>query len=212
MKEVVILCRHGNTFEKGERIFLVGSKQDLPLTPEGRAQALRVARALHSEGVVLARISAAPLSRTRVFAEIIRDIVSPQLAISLDERLSELDYGAWGGLSDEEIQYRYGLEALQSWRDRGVRPSGVDFSPSIEAVNQQAQQFLVDHHGLGGVSLAVTSNGRLREWGPLLRDSVQASQPSYAVKTGHMSLLCKEGDRWRIAAWNVEPEALPQLW
>ena len=46
MKRLVILCRHGNTFNAGEKVFMVGAQEDLPLTEHGCRQATQLGEAI----------------------------------------------------------------------------------------------------------------------------------------------------------------------
>jgi probable phosphoglycerate mutase len=84
MKSVVILCRHGNTFAKGEKVVMVGAKEDLPLTDEGFRQAADVGEALRGVASQIARIISGPLQRTRVFADIVRQSSGASAPISID--------------------------------------------------------------------------------------------------------------------------------
>ena len=43
---LLLLARHGNTFNKGDKIVWVGARTDLPLTAKGREQALALGQAL----------------------------------------------------------------------------------------------------------------------------------------------------------------------
>ena len=97
------MARHGNTFNAGEKVVMVGAKEDLALTEFGRQQAKAVGCVLYGAGIELTHILAGPLKRTQEFARIIVDALGVALRISSDSRLTELDYGAWSGLSEGEI-------------------------------------------------------------------------------------------------------------
>jgi broad specificity phosphatase PhoE len=103
MKPLVILCRHGNTFERGDKVVMVGAREDLPLTARGVEQAQELAEVLAARNIVPSRIIAGPLQRTRVFAENVQVVTKSSAVIEIDSRLIEFDYGAWSGLSNEEI-------------------------------------------------------------------------------------------------------------
>ena len=121
MSGILLLCRHGNTFNKGEKVFMVGSRNDMELTKEGREQAESLGDALNHANLIPERIIAGPLKRTVEFAEIIRtklssDSKSEQSSARIDNRLRELDYGEWEGLSDPEIKARWGEESFKLWQ------------------------------------------------------------------------------------------------
>jgi broad specificity phosphatase PhoE len=209
MKPVLILSRHGNTFAKGEKVVMVGVREDLPLTQQGIEQARAVANALVSSRVVPARIVSGPLQRTRVFAEQVKTVTQSEAELEIDPRLTEFDYGAWSGLSNEEIVALSGAEALEAWQERSERPSGVTFSPSIADARADAAGFLSEFVDLRGPCLVVTSNGRLREFGHLLAPA--ATSTSYKVKTGHCCLVVRQGDAWQVVGWDLDPEQLATL-
>lgn len=209
MKPVLILSRHGNTFAKGEKVVMVGAREDLPLTQQGIEQARAVANALVSSQIVPARIVSGPLLRTRVFAEQVKTITRSEAELEIDPRLTEFDYGAWSGLSNEEIVALSGAEALEAWQERSERPSGVTFSPSIAEARADAAALLNEIVDLRGPCLVITSNGRLREFGHLLAPA--ATSTSYKVKTGHSCLVVREGDAWQVVGWDLSPEHLATL-
>lgn len=209
MKPVLILCRHGNTFAKGEKVVMVGAREDLPLTQQGIEQARAVANALVSSQIVPARIVSGPLQRTRVFAEQVKTITRSEAELEIDPRLTEFDYGAWSGLSNEEIVALSGAEALEAWQERSERPSGITFSPSIAEARADAAALLNGIVDLRGPCLVVTSNGRLREFGHLLAPA--ATSTSHKVKTGHSCVVVREGDAWQVVGWDLAPEQLATL-
>jgi broad specificity phosphatase PhoE len=94
----LLLTRHGMT-AAGESAVL-GSQIDVPLAPEGRAQAQALADRL--EGVRIDRVVASPLSRALETAQ----IVTTGRPIEIDDRLREMDYGRWEGLVSAEIDAR----------------------------------------------------------------------------------------------------------
>ena len=207
MKPLVILCRHGNTFDRGDKVVMVGAREDLPLTVRGVEQAQELAHALEVRGVVPARIIAGPLKRTKVFAEKVQAITGMSASIEIDPRLLEFDYGAWSGLSNEEIVALSGKEALDAWQETSARPTGVSFSPSPEQAREDAESLLRDLRSVSGCCVVVTSNGRLRELGRVLSTSTQ----SFKVKTGHACVISPHGNGWQILGWDLAPQQLADL-
>lgn len=207
MTAVIILCRHGNTFDRGEKVVMVGAREDLPLTQEGKAQARKMAVAIASSGMVIDRVLCGPLQRTKVYSELMVQQLGIGLQPKIDNRLVELDYGAWGGLSNEEISERYGADVLSAWSEQGIRPHQTPFSPSVDMLAAETRAVLDELAIKGGVSLVVTSNGRLREYARLLASPKQISQK---VKTGNACVLMHTGSTWRILGWDLSPERLLQ--
>ena len=203
MRRTLLLCRHGNTFNPGEKVVMVGARQDLALTPVGKAQAAAMGQALVRRGLIPEQIISGPLQRTLEFAQIISELVGAARPVNVDPRLTELDYGAWGGLSDDEIGTQWGAESLRRWQIEGRRPDGVTFSPSEQVLEAEARALLSDCALFEGVTLVVTSNGRLRELSRIISGS-----PS-KVRTGHASVLAPdEHGIWQILRWDCAPENL----
>jgi broad specificity phosphatase PhoE len=93
----LLLTRHGMT-TAGD--VMLGGQLDLPLTSEGRAQALALARRL--VGVRIDRIVASPMLRALETAQ----TVATGRPVGIDDRLRELDYGQWESLTYAEIDDR----------------------------------------------------------------------------------------------------------
>ena len=208
MSALVILCRHGNTFAKGDKVVMIGAGEDLPLTEEGLAQGDALGEALAQAAVPVSRVIAGPLQRTRQFAQRLISKAAPGMVYETDERLKELDYGAWSGLSDGEIAERFGAEQLRAWREDAVWPDGARFAPAREVVLGQCASLLDELKAEGGVSVVVTSNGRLRQFGKVLGDAGGARSAAAAVSTGAACVLRWSGSEWEVLAWNARPASL----
>jgi broad specificity phosphatase PhoE len=204
MRRLVVLCRHGNTFDAGDKVVMVGAGQDLALTAVGKAQALAVGQALKQKRLIPQRIVAGPLRRTREFAELVAELIGVSFGVEIDYRLTELDYGAWGGLSDDEIRQQWGDDALRRWQSTGERPESVTFTPSEEQLEREVRGMLREFATFDGTTVVVTSNGRLRECARIL-----SGVPS-KVRTGHLCLLeVLPSGAWHVVSWDCEPGQLP---
>lgn len=205
----LILGRHGNTFGPADVPVWVGSANDLPLVERGMEQAREVAAAFLREKARPCAIYCAPLARTKVYAEIVGEAlgVSPRI----DNRLLELDYGLWSGLSDAQIRERFGPRAVESWNEDFVWPSNAGWGGSKERIMAEVQSFVEDvaRDAAGpGPVLAITSNGRLRFFAQLVPDAFDAlrARRELKVKTGH---LCRielgAGGALTLSYWNRSP-------
>jgi broad specificity phosphatase PhoE len=103
----LLLTRHGST-PRSEPEQHLGQRIDLELSEAGRAAAEALGRRL--VGVELERVISSPLRRARETAE----LVVPGAAVELDDRLMEMDYGRWEGLTYEQILARDG-DARRIW-------------------------------------------------------------------------------------------------
>ena len=98
-------ARHGQTKANAEKRF--SGDKDTPLTELGRAQA-------HSVGLILKRelgdargyaFVSSPLARAVATMKIARQAMSlPEDGFATDERLKEIDLGAWDQLTDAEAR------------------------------------------------------------------------------------------------------------
>jgi broad specificity phosphatase PhoE len=206
----LILARHGNTFQPGEQAVWVGRKEDLPLVPEGEAQARLLANALKAAGIRPAAVYCGPLLRTRSFASmIVEDLRLHSVAIE-DERLAEIDYGAWGGLTNEQIVQRYGADPLLAWQNESRWPAGAGWQPGENAVIERINSLIthmLDRHAAGESILVVSSNGILRYFLKLMPGMFEQQLRASALKvaTGHICLLSYERGQFRLGYWNQDP-------
>ncbi len=67
---LLLLARHGNTFEPSDKVVWVGARTDLPLTAKGREQAAALGEGLQPMKSAIKRIVSGPLQRTREHAGI----------------------------------------------------------------------------------------------------------------------------------------------
>lgn len=100
--------RHGEAAWNAEGR-LCGST-DVPLSDAGRRQARSLARRL--QPIPVSALYSSPLSRALESARIIGEAVGHEPVV--DPRLAELDYGAWEGMTFEEIR-RAAPDAYRAW-------------------------------------------------------------------------------------------------
>ena len=210
MNSVVLLCRHGNTFNAGERVYTVGSKEDLPLTPEGEAQAVALGAAIAAAGVHPKKVVCGPLTRTKRYANLLIEQLEISAPLEVDGRLTELDYGVWSGKTSAEIRELGHGEELEAWDNRGAWPTSVAFLPSQEQVNREVAEVLSVCCSTSEVSIIVTSNGRLRSFGRLVADAKE-NHTGFKMKTGASSVVRFSDGHWEILGWNLPPEEVQRL-
>lgn len=126
MTTTVFLVRHGAHDRLGKT--LCGRMDGVTLSAQGRREAEAVARRLASEG--LEAVYSSPLERTRETAEPIA--AAAGAAVTLNEDLSEIDFGTWTGKAFED------LREDPTWRvwnhARGVaRPPGGESMVEVQA-------------------------------------------------------------------------------
>jgi broad specificity phosphatase PhoE len=97
----MLLTRHGHTFRSEPEQYL-GQRVEAPLSDRGRADARLLAERL--AGVPIDRLLSSPLPRAAETAAI---LAAGRLPVETDDRLMEMDYGAWEGVTVEEIERRF---------------------------------------------------------------------------------------------------------
>jgi probable phosphoglycerate mutase len=113
----VVLWRHGQTdFNRDRRL---QGQVDVALNDDGRRQATLAATALCS--VEPTCIITSDLVRATETAKALADLTG--VVPTVDTRLRERSFGAWEGLTQEEIKEGW-PEAFKAWR-RGREPEGV---------------------------------------------------------------------------------------
>ena len=214
---LLILARHGNTFNKGEKTYRVGSANDLPLIEKGLEQAQDFANALIEKHIKPVAVYCGPLQRTRKFAQIIiksLEMKSPDLPMDtiVDERLNELNYGAWAGFDDEQIRAKFGAE-LDDWEKYGKWPKNSKWPETEKDVVAQVKSFvqnLTKTYKAQDTVVAVSSNGKLRYFLKLIEHEFENRLKSGNVKvgTGNACVIKFDGTTPELIAWNIKAAEL----
>ncbi len=209
----LLLVRHGNTFGPGDPVVWVGRREDLPLVESGRAQARALGAALVDANWQPTAVLGGELKRQREHLELAAPGGQP---ILVRPELNELDYGAWGGLSTDEIEARFGRAELDAWNERSVVPAGAEWPESLVEIRGRVRR-LAAEIGAGAFGervLACSSNGLIRWFLDLvpggLRQAIESGD--FKVKTGHTCRLEHGHDpvdgksRWSVLHWNRPPD------
>jgi probable phosphoglycerate mutase len=160
---VLIFIRHGETDWNVEG--RLQGQRDIPLNDTGRAQARRNGTAIKAalpEAVGFDFV-ASPLSRSRETMEIVRAAMGmPPERYATDDRLKELTFGDWEGLTDADLQTvsaeLIAARAKDKWRF--VPPNGESYRILSERVAQWLGGIVrptltVSHGGVGRVLRAM---------------------------------------------------------
>jgi broad specificity phosphatase PhoE len=128
----LVLVRHGESDLNAAGRFV--GRSDPPLNPRGEGQA----RALAAEVARFAPevVVASPLLRARRTADLASAHCEPARTVEVDERLREVDFGAWEGLTFDEAREAdpSGFAAFESGR--------IDGFPGGESVQDVAGRML----------------------------------------------------------------------
>jgi broad specificity phosphatase PhoE len=140
---VIAFVRHGETPPNRDGLLL--GRSDAALTDRGRAQAERVAKAF--DGLGVEHVVTSPLRRARDTAAPIATACG--LAVEVDDRLIEIDYGEWEGRPLAGLD----RDVVDRWRgDSGFAPPGGE---SLDVVAGRMASFCDEWVG-DGVIVAVS--------------------------------------------------------
>jgi 2,3-bisphosphoglycerate-dependent phosphoglycerate mutase len=203
---ILIVARHGNTFEAGEPPRRVGAGTDLPLTAVGLKQGSNLGAYLKKINLLPDAVYTSRLLRTRQMAdEIIHESglnVKPQATVIFNE----LDYGTDENKTEEEVLARIGQQALTDWEEHAIIPKG--WNPSAQIITGRWKEFaneIVKSYP-HGIILVVTSNGIAR-FALTLSGDFESERQQYGLKlaTGAFGILEHDGEKWGVQNWNVRP-------
>jgi probable phosphoglycerate mutase len=138
-----VLLRHGATEHSVLRRF--SGRNDLPLSEIGERQAAALARRASTFGDVAAVISS-PLRRATQSAELIAEALAA--GVSVNEGFVESDFGAWEGLTLDEVQQRWPQE-LSAWVSSAdvAPPNGESFGAVARRVRRARDELIAKHPG-----------------------------------------------------------------
>ncbi len=209
----LILARHGNTFDDGQIPTWVGSKNDLPLVEKGKAQAEALADYLVKNSIKPDAVYCGPLKRTKEYAQIICENAKLNLEPIIDERLNEIDYGEWSGLTNKEISEKFGDDVLCAWNDFSIWPEkekgnwGTSKQKLLSNVNSfvegLSQKYSLVPASNDKTILAVSSNGVLRHFGLIFGNKTNAK-----VKPGNICITEITNKKLEILSWDISSAEL----
>ena len=202
----LLIARHGNTFTSNETPRRVGKNSDIPLVTSGMQQGVRLGKYLKQQNLLPDIIYCSQLQRTQQTAQIARDTMQIDVAITSDTRFNEIDYGIDENKTEDAVIARIGHAAIEAWNTDCVVPDGWLVSPDL--IRQQWQIFaskIVQEHPHGTV-LVVTSNGIARFAPCLLEHETDFNKNhSRKISTGAVCEFEFSNQAWHLRGWNVKP-------
>lgn len=152
MKTRLFLVRHGEVEADYQRVF--GGRLDMNLSPRGQAQARAMAAFL--EPAPLDQIYASPMKRVQQTLAPLVNAHRP--APQMLEGLREVDFGAWTGLTWEQVHDRFGASAF-SWLTQ-LAQGGIPEAEPPEAFATRVRRCLDEILATApGRSVAVVCHG-----------------------------------------------------
>lgn len=201
---LLVIVRHGNTFDEGEAVRRVGGKTDIPLAESGHVQSARIGQYLKRQNIKLNRVYAAPMKRTKETAEDILKAYGEKIEIKELSELTEVDYGIDENKPETEVVARLGRKAIDNWNEKGVVPNGWNIDPPT--IIENWIDFARKVSETGQNTLVVSSNGIIR-FAPYILEEMEEFFKKYKLKvsTGTISFLEFQYGRWRCTGWNIKP-------
>ncbi len=142
----LLFIRH-TEHEAGPHV-LIGRTPRVSLTPEGRAHAAAVAERLSR--VPIAAIYASPVDRARQTAEVLAARLG--LEITIEEGLTEVDFGEWTGKSFADLDHTPEWRAWNASRST-QRASGGETMLEVQSRLLNAAHRIYNRHRDGVVAL-----------------------------------------------------------
>ena len=203
---MLVIVRHGNTFEAGDQPLRIGARTDLPLTTSGVDQARALGRHFAERGWQFERALVSPLQRTRQTADEILGCQDAPPTIQKAEFLREVDHGPDENKPEASVIARIGESALNAWDRDAKVPPGWIVEPDARLA--QWRKLLQGVGPLDGPTLLVTSNGAARF--AILADAHlrtgAASFPTLKLPTGGYGVITrKDTGGLSLDAWGVRP-------
>lgn len=201
----LILARHGETDHNRER--RMQGQIDIPLNARGAQQAAALARSLVGTGVDA--IYASPLARARDTAQVVAEELG--LSVRTDPALLERSFGAWEGLTGDEIKERWPREHEAWTRRRHVEGIGAESREQVAArVGEYCRALVREHEGQ---TILVVAHGAAITLGisALLGVDADAFRGIAGLENCHRSVLeplraDPQGRLMRLVSHNLPPD------
>jgi len=197
----IVICRHGNTFDKGDVVTRVGARTDLPLSISGIDQARKLGEHFKPQnaGFEFTRAFCSPLLRTYQTADFILTQGHSVKDLKILDFLTEIDYGIDENKPEEDVVARLGREAIYLWDEKAIPPAGWAVEPA--ALIESWKNFLSEQAQNKEDVLVVTSNGIAR----FAIDAVDeiATDAPRKLRTATYGVIEIENTHSKITAWDI---------
>lgn len=182
----LILLRHFQSKWNQENKF--SGWTDVPLSDEGRAQA--VERAEKLRGIPIDEVFTSPLSRNRETTELILKNLNLGLPIKIEAVFDERSYGLLEGRDKDEVKKEFGEEQTQAWRRSWdvAPPEGESLKDVFERVIPFFQNSVEPDLQAGKNVLIVASHNNLRAIAKYVEDITDADIAQFEIPFGGMTV------------------------
>jgi broad specificity phosphatase PhoE len=207
----LILTRHGHICDEAEVPVIAGQKYDFPLVEAGGTKAEIFAKMLMEQKISPISILCSNLRRTKRYAEIIAETIGMPGTPMIDDRLIDLDYGDWTGLTEPEVALKYGEKVYSSWVKHGMWPEEGNWGENPQKVHERITTFchdLTEFYDAEDTVVVVASNGLIKFFLGMIEGEFEKRSVTGKLRMdiGHISKLVYENGAWNVAYWNMNPQ------
>lgn len=200
----IVICRHGNSFDKGDVVTRIGARTDLPLSISGIDQARGLAKQFSSgtSGFEFKLAFCSSLLRTYQTADFILTSGHDVNSLDILKFLTEIDYGVDENKPEEQVVARLGRDAITLWDEKAIPPEGWDVNP--EELIQSWKDFFARYMDHEGDILVVTSNGIAR-FALDAVDEITTDAPR-KLRTAAYGIIEIENGHSKLTAWDIRAD------
>ena len=200
----IVICRHGNSFDKGDVVTRIGARTDLPLSISGIDQARGLTKQFSSgtSGFEFKLAFCSSLLRTYQTADFILTSGHDVKTLDILKFLTEIDYGVDENKPEEQVVARLGRDAITLWDEKAIPPEGWDVNP--EELIQSWKDFFARYMDHEGDILVVTSNGIAR-FALDAVDEITTDAPR-KLRTAAYGIIEIENGHSKLTAWDIRAD------
>ena len=200
----IVICRHGNSFDKGDVVTRIGARTDLPLSISGIDQARGLTKQFSSgtSGFEFKLAFCSSLLRTYQTADFILTSGHDVKTLDILKFLTEIDYGVDENKPEEQVVARLGRDAITLWDENAIPPEGWDVNP--EELIQSWKDFFARYMDHEGDILVVTSNGIAR-FALDAVDEITTDAPR-KLRTAAYGIIEIENGHSKLTAWDIRAD------
>jgi 2,3-bisphosphoglycerate-dependent phosphoglycerate mutase len=206
LNHILIVARHGNTFNSDEPPRRIGRKTDIDLVANGIEQARNLGKALVKLNFIPNKVYSAVLKRSANTTKIALETAGLSSGmVEYSPLFDEIDYGPDENKLESEVIERIGEEGIRRWNAKGIVPPlwEVDVTAIKNSWLKLAEQIASNQQKQ--TCLVVTSNGIAR-FSPVITGDLKKFSESYNLKiaTGAMCIFEYVSNSWEVKEWNLK--------
>jgi broad specificity phosphatase PhoE len=139
----ILLIRHGNTDLVTRN--LCGRLPAIPLNTEGRQQSQTLGQSLVLEACKLNAVYSSPLQRAAETAAAVAE--AQGVSVGTDERLTEMEFGDWTGLTFQDLERREEWHHYNRSRSLSAAPGGESLLQVQARAWESLSEIVARHDG-----------------------------------------------------------------